>query len=57
MRAFDNLTRRIAALAMCLDPEAFQRVTDLALAERRQAAWREAAHRIVSSNPRPAPGG
>ncbi len=51
MRLVDNLTRRIAALAMCLDPEAFERVTDLALAERRQAAWREAAHRIASAQP------
>jgi hypothetical protein len=53
MRVFDNLTRRIAALAMCLDPDAFERVTDLALAERRQTAWREATHRIVSSQPKP----
>ena len=53
MRVFDNLTRRIAALAMCLAPEAFERVTDLALAERRQAAWREAAHRIASAQPAP----
>ena len=49
MPAFDNLTRRIAALAMCIDPEAFERVHDHALAKRRQAAWREAAHRIGQS--------
>ncbi|MDQ4137032.1 MAG: hypothetical protein M3158_12680 [Pseudomonadota bacterium] len=49
MRVLDNLNRRIAALAMCLDPEAFERVTDHRLAERRQAAWREAAQRIVGS--------
>jgi hypothetical protein len=46
MRAFDNLHRRIAAMAMCLEPEAFQRVTDHTLAKRRQAAWNEAANRI-----------
>jgi hypothetical protein len=47
MRAFDNLTRRIAALATCLDPVAFERAYDLSFAKRRQAAWREAANRIT----------
>jgi hypothetical protein len=46
MRAFDNLNRRIAALAICLDPEAFHRVTDHTFAKRRQAAWNEATNRI-----------
>lgn len=50
MRVFDNLNRRIAALAVRLDPEAFERVADPTLAERRRAAWHEAARRIVPSS-------
>ena len=46
MREFDNLNRRIAALAACLDPVAFERFRDHSLAKRRQAAWREAANRV-----------
>jgi hypothetical protein len=43
----DDLNRRIAALATCLDPVAFERVYDHSLAKRRQAAWREAANRVL----------
>ncbi len=46
MSAFDNLNRRIAALAVRLDPVAFHRLYDPSLAQRRQAAWREADKRI-----------
>jgi hypothetical protein len=46
MRLVDNLHRRIAALALCLDPLAFERAHDQSLAPRREAAWREAAQRI-----------
>ena len=46
MRPVDNLHRRIAALAVCLDPVAFERAHDTAMAQRREAAWREATSRI-----------
>jgi hypothetical protein len=49
MRLVDNLHRRIAALAVCLDPLAFERAHDQSLAPRREAAWREAASRITSA--------
>jgi hypothetical protein len=37
---------RIAALAVCLDPLAFERLYDFSLVKRREVAWREAANRI-----------
>ena len=48
MREFENLNRRIAALAACLDPVAFERARDHTLAKRGLAAWREAANRLRS---------
>jgi hypothetical protein len=51
MGFLDNLHRRIAALAICLDPVAFQNAHDHRLAERRQAAWAEAANRIGANAP------
>jgi hypothetical protein len=47
MKDTDHLTQRIADLASFLDPLAFERDQDQSLAKRRQAAWREAANRIM----------
>ena len=49
MQQRDVLSRRIEDLASFLDPVAFERRQSLALAKRRQAAWREAANRIGGS--------
>jgi hypothetical protein len=49
MQRHDVLTRRIEDLAVFLDPVAFEHRQDLALAKRREAAWREATNRITCS--------
>jgi hypothetical protein len=46
MQSFNDLDRRIAELAVFLDPVAFENDQDLSLAKRRSAAWREAANRL-----------
>jgi hypothetical protein len=46
MQQLEHLDQRIEDLAAFLDPVAFERRQDLALAKRRKAAWREAANRI-----------
>jgi hypothetical protein len=51
MQQRENLDQRIEDLAAFLDPVAFERGQDLALAKRRQAAWREASNRITLSRP------
>ena len=46
MQSFNDLDRRIAELAVFLDPVAFENDQDRSLAKRRSAAWREAANRL-----------
>ena len=46
MQQLEDLNHRIEDLAAFLDPVAFERRQDLAMAKRRKAAWREAANRI-----------
>ena len=46
MQSFNDLDRRIADLAVFLDPVAFENGQDRSLEKRRSAARREAANRL-----------